>query len=236
MKLLVIIPAYNEAENIERVVTELEQFGYDYVVVNDGSADNTAEICRKNAYHLLDLPVNLGLSGAVQAGMKYAYHNGYDCAVQLDGDGQHDPVYIAQMMEHMRIGGDDVVIGSRFVEHKKPKNLRMMGSNLIQFAIRITTGKPVRDPTSGLRLYNRRMLAEFAGDFNLTPEPDTLCYLMRCGAGVSEIQVEMRERIAGESYLNLSRSIRYMLRMGLSILLIQWFRDKKNLRKEVAGK
>ena len=233
MKLLVIIPAYNEAENIERVVEELGSYGYDYIVVNDGSADNTAEICREKGYHLLDLPVNLGLTGAVQAGMKYAYKNGYDCALQLDGDGQHDPKYIAEMIAQMRKNGDDIVIGSRFVTEKKPSSLRMMGSNLIQFAIRLTTGKTIQDPTSGLRLYNRKMLREFVRDFNLTPEPDTLCYLMRCGVVVQEIHVEMRERIAGESYLNLSRSIQYMLRMGLSILLIQWFRDKKSIREEV---
>lgn len=233
MKILIMIPAYNEEENIQRVVEELSGFGYDYVVVNDGSADNTAEICRKMGYNLLDLPVNLGLTGAVQAGMKYAYKNGYDCALQLDGDGQHDPKYIAEMIAQMRKNGDDIVIGSRFVTEKKPSSLRMMGSNLIQFAIRLTTGKTIQDPTSGLRLYNRKMLQEFVRDFNLTPEPDTLCYLIRCGAEVSETQVEMRERIAGESYLNLPRSIQYMLRMGLSILLIQWFRNKKPIRKEV---
>lgn len=235
MKLLIIIPAYNEEANIERVVEELKQFDYDYIVVSDGSADNTVAICRHREYNLLDLPVNLGLTGAVQAGMKYAYQNGYDCAVQLDGDGQHDPQYLADMMKHMCEHGDDIVIGSRFVTQSKPKSLRMMGSNLIQFAIWLTTGKNILDPTSGLRLYNRKMLGEFVRDFNLTPEPDTLCYLMRCGAKVSEIQVKMRERIAGESYLNLSRSIQYMLRMGLSILLIQWFRHKKPIRKEVSA-
>lgn len=236
MKVLIIIPAYNEGENIERVVEELLQYHYDYIVVNDGSADNTAEICRRQGYHFLDLPVNLGLTGAVLAGMKYAYQNGYDYAVQLDGDGQHDPQYLKVMFDQMKESGDDIVVGSRFVIAKKPKNLRMLGSNLIQFAIKLTTGKSIQDPTSGLRLYNRKMLKEFAKDFNLTPEPDTLCYLIRCGAKVSEIQVEMRERIAGESYLNLPRSIQYMLRMGLSILLIQWFRDKKIIKEEVLSK
>lgn len=233
MRLLAIIPAYNEAENIERVIEELKQYDCDYVVVNDGSVDRTAAICCEKGYNLLDLPVNLGLTGAVQAGMKYAWRNGYDCALQLDGDGQHNPHYIGTMLRRMQETQADIIIGSRFVSEKKPNSLRMMGSNLIQFAIRLTTGKTISDPTSGLRLYNRQMLGEFVCDFNLTPEPDTLCYLMRCGANVQEIQVEMRERIAGESYLNLSRSIQYMLRMGLSILLIQWFRDKKPIRKEV---
>lgn len=235
MKLLVIIPAYNEEENIQRVVEELRQFDYDYVVVNDGSADNTAVLCREKSYNLLDLPANLGLTGAVQAGMKYAWRSGYDCALQLDGDGQHDPRYIEMMLRQMQDTGADIIIGSRFVSEKKPRSLRMMGSNLIQFAIRLTTGQTIQDPTSGLRLYNRKMLSEFTRNFNLTPEPDTMCYLLRCGADIREVQVEMRERIAGESYLNFSRSIQYMLRMGLSILLIQWFRDKKTIRKEVCA-
>lgn len=232
MKTLVMIPAYNEEENIQRVVDELSQFGYDYVVINDGSADRTVQICTERGYHIIDLPVNLGLSGAIQTGMQYAYRNGYDCALQLDGDGQHDPRYIEAMIAQMKKNGDDIVIGSRFVTQKKPASLRMMGSNLIQFAIRITTGKVMRDPTSGLRLYNRRMLEAFAKDINLTPEPDTICYLIRCGAKVSEIQVEMRERIAGVSYLNLPRAMQYMLRMGISVMLIQWFRTKREFKEE----
>lgn len=233
MKTLIIIPAYNEAENIERVVEELMQYGYDYVVINDGSADNTAQICRERGYRLIDMPVNVGLTGVVQTGMKYAYKHGYDSAVQLDGDGQHDPQYLTSMIAYMQQHNMDIVIGSRFVEEKKPKTLRMLGSNLIQVAIRLTTGMMLSDPTSGLRLYNRQMLKLFSNDFNMTPEPDTISYLIRNGAKVSEIQVEMRERIAGESYLNFTRSIQYMLRMVISILLIQWFRTKKKITEGV---
>lgn len=232
MKVLIVIPAYNEAENITRVVNELLHYGYDYVVINDGSADDTAEICRGKGYNLIDMPVNVGLTGVVQTGMKYAYINGYDAAIQLDGDGQHNPKYLATMIRHMEEENADIVIGSRFVEKKKPATLRMLGSNLIQTAIRITTGKNISDPTSGLRLYNREMVKLFSKDFNLTPEPDTISYLLRCGAKVSEIQVEMRDRIAGESYLNFSRSMQYMLRMVISILLIQWFRVKKSIKGE----
>jgi len=233
MKTLVIIPAYNEAENIVRVVEELSSYGYDYVVINDGSADDTASICTKHGYHLIDMPVNVGLTGVVQTGMKYAYKHGYDCVVQLDGDGQHDPQYLSAMIDCMAQNENDIVIGSRFVEKQKPATLRMLGSNLIQAAIRLTTGQTITDPTSGLRLYSRRMLKLFSNDINLTPEPDTISFLIRCGAKVSEIQVEMRERIAGESYLNFSRSMQYMLRMTISILLIQWFRVKKKLAERV---
>ncbi len=228
MKMLIIIPAYNEAENIERVVSNLEGNypQWDYIVVNDGSKDNTAEICKKNHYPLLDLPINLGLAGAFQAGIRYAYQNGYAAALQFDGDGQHDPVYIADMIEKMERERLDIVIGSRFCEAKKPRTLRMLGSTLITQAIRLTTGKKVADPTSGMRLFNRKVLKTFAGSINFAPEPDTISYLLHCGASISEVPVEMHERVAGTSYLNMGRSIRYMLNMFVSILFVQCFRPR----------
>lgn len=228
MKTLIIIPAYNEQDNIERVVNNLiENYPqYDYVVVNDGSKDRTADICRKNEYNYIDLPVNLGLAGGFQAGMKYAERMGYDAAIQFDGDGQHDPAYIEIMIQNMLEVKADIIIGSRFVNRKKPTNLRMFGNNLIQACIFLTTGQKITDPTSGMRLFNRRMVKKLAGTMNYGPEPDTVAYLIRCGARVSEVQVEMHERIAGESYLNIVRSMQYMLHMVLSILIIQWFRVK----------
>lgn len=228
MSLLIIIPAYNEEENIERVVDNLIEHypQYDYVVVNDGSSDHTADICRKRGYRLLDLSTNLGLAGGFQAGLMLADRMGYDYAVQLDGDGQHDPKYIAAMLEQMQRNQDDIVIGSRFVTEKKPGGLRMLGSNIIQLAIRMTTGQTIHDPTSGMRLFNRSMIHAFANSLNYGPEPDTVSYLIRTGAKVEECQVEMQERIAGTSYLNFSRSIEYMTRMCLSILLIQRFRKE----------
>ena len=229
MKILIIIPAFNEQDNIVRVVESLRQnyTEYDYVVVNDGSRDKTAQLCREHNYSLLDLPVNLGLPGAFQAGIRYANQNDYDAAIQFDGDGQHDAGYIAKMVERMEQDLCDIVIGSRFCTEPKPKTLRMLGSRLIGFAIWLTTGKKVNDPTSGMRLFNRKMINIFANNINYGPEPDTVSYLLRCGANVSEVQVEMHERIAGESYLNLSRSIRYMLNMFISILLVQFFRPKE---------
>lgn len=227
-KLLIIIPAYNEAENIERVVDNLTKNypWWDYLVVNDGSKDNTAEVCRKRCYHLLDLPVNLGLAGAFQAGIRYAYQNGYTAAIQFDGDGQHEPRYIAEMIEKMEKENLDIVIGSRFCEEKRSHSLRMLGSSLITLAIRLTTGKKVADPTSGMRLFSFNVLKNFANNINYGPEPDTISYLLRCGASISEVQVEMHDRIAGTSYLNLGRSIRYMLNMFVSILFIQFFRPR----------
>lgn len=229
--LLIIIPAYNEAENIERVVENLRKNypQWDYLVVNDGSKDSTAEICRQHGYPLLDLPVNLGLAGAFQAGIRYAYQNGYTAALQFDGDGQHEPCYISEMIEKMEKEDLDIVIGSRFCEKKKPRTLRMFGSMLITQAIRLTTGKKVADPTSGMRLFNSNVLKSFSNNINYGPEPDTISYLLRCGASISEVQVEMHERIAGTSYLNLGRSIRYMLNMFVSILFVQFFRPRSAL-------
>lgn len=227
-KILLIIPAYNEEGNIERVVKRLimEYPQYDYVVVNDGSKDRTAQICRKEGFRLLDYPVNLGLAGAFQGGMKYASKCGYSYAMQYDGDGQHDPQYISQMLHVAEENGSDIVIGSRFFLEKKPWTARMIGSRVIQGCIRVTTGRKVCDPTSGMRLYNRRMIEILANQVNYGPEPDTVAFLMRSGAKVAECQVSMNDRIAGESYLRLGSSIRYMIRMCMSILIVQWFRKK----------
>lgn len=226
-KLLIVIPAYNEADNIVRVVQDLIDHypQYDYVVVNDGSRDRTAALCRAHGFKLIDLPVNLGLAGAFQTGLRYAAENGYDCALQFDGDGQHQPRFIAPMLKLLE-GGADIVIGSRFITVKKPKSLRMLGSYLISWAIRLTTGRAICDPTSGMRMYSRRMLEEFAQNLNYGPEPDTISYLIKNGAVVRELQVEMSERAGGVSYFNFARSVEYMLKMGLSILLIQWFRKR----------
>lgn len=233
MKVLLIIPAYNEEGNIRRVVENLRQNypQYDYVVVNDGSTDATRQICRENGYSLLDLPVNLGLAGAFQTGMRYAWERGYDAAIQYDGDGQHDAGYIDAMLKAMEREHSGIVIGSRFVEERKPRSLRMLGSAMISFAIRLTTGKRITDPTSGMRAYSRDSISVFANNINFGPEPDTVSYLLRCGMPVSEVQVKMHERIAGASYLSLGRSIRYMIDMFLSILFIQFFRPRRTFQR-----
>lgn len=224
---LVIIPAYNEQDNIKRVVDNLTKNypQYDYVVVNDGSRDDTKKICQENNYKLLDLPVNLGLAGGFQAGMKYAHQMGYDYAIQFDADGQHRPEYIASILAKME-EGYDIVIGSRFVEQKKDSSLRMIGSRMISLAIKLTTGAKINDPTSGMRMFNKAMIKECAVNINYGPEPDTVSFLVKNGAKVAEVQVEMDERIAGESYLNMMNSIKYMIRMLISIVVIQNFRKR----------
>ena len=225
MKTLIIIPAYNEAENIERVVENLKNNypQYDYVVINDGSGDNTAAICKRNNYNYISHSINLGLAGAFQTGMKYALRNDYDAAIQFDGDGQHNPEYIQDMLDKIK-EGYDIVVGSRFAEKRKPFSMRMIGNNLIEAAVLLTTGKKIHDTTSGMRIYNKKMIEKLAQGIDLGPEPDTLALLIRKGAKVSEIQVEMNERTAGESYLTFTKSLKYMTRMMVSILFLQWFR------------
>lgn len=229
MRVLIIIPAYNEAENIKATVTSLRKEcpEYSYVVINDGSRDNTAAICQKEEYPLLNLPINLGLAGAFQTGLRYAYESDFDAALQFDGDGQHDPACIHLLLEEMAANESDIVIGSRFKEREKPHSFRMVGNRLLQSIIKLTTRKNITDPTSGMRLFNRRMIERFAQNMNYGPEPDTMAYLIRCGSKVTEVQVEMRERTAGTSYLNLGRSILYMLHMCISIVFIQFFRRKE---------
>lgn len=230
-KVLVIVPAYNEEGSISTVIEELSKYypQYDYVVVNDGSLDRTSRICKKNGYNLISLPINIGLSGAFQTGMKFAYRNNYDVAIQLDGDGQHDPKYIDEMIQHMERTNADIVIGSRYINNKKSVSLRSFGNVLIGSLIKTTTGKKIYDTTSGMRLYGKRLLAFYAKYMNFDPEPDTIAYLIRCGAKVEEIQVSMRERINGKSYLNISNSIKYMLRTCTSIIFMQWFRKKEDI-------
>lgn len=226
-ELLIVIPAYNEEENIENVVTYIRDnyAQYDYIVVNDGSKDRTAEICRSKGYELLDLPTNLGLAGAFQAGLKYAYIKGYSYAIQFDADGQHRPEFIQAMLDRMK-EGYDIVIGSRFLNYRKSRSLRMIGSKMLTVAIKMTTKVRVSDPTSGMRMFSKPMIKEFAQNLNYGPEPDTVSYLLKNGAKISEVQVKMEERQFGESYLNLTGSARYMMKMLISIFFVQNFRKR----------
>ncbi len=228
-RVIAIIPAYNEEANIISTVEDLKANapGVDYVVINDGSKDATAAICREHGYNLVSLPVNTGLAGAFQTGMKYARRHGYDYAIQFDADGQHSAAYIGDMVREAEDTGANIVIGSRFAAEKKPFSARMAGSALITAMIALTTRKKIQDPTSGMRLFDARMIPLFAQELDYSPEPDTISLLMRNGFSVREVQVEMRERTAGESYLNFTKSVSYMLRTSISILLVQWFRKKK---------
>lgn len=228
-KVLLIIPAYNEAENIKWVVEELRRTdaNLDYIIINDGSKDDTSSICRENGYHFIDIPINVGLSEVFRTGIKYAVRIGYVMAMQYDGDGQHVPHYVNAMVEKMLATDADIVIGSRYIAEKKDKSLRNIGSYIIQCLIQLTTGKKICDPTSGMRLYNLAAMRYLDREINMAPEPDTIALLIREGFRVEEVSVKMRERQAGSSYLNFGNSIKYMVNICISLLFIQWFRRKK---------
>lgn len=225
LKTLVVVPAYNEALNILKTTDDLKKNSpnTDFIVINDGSKDNTLDVLKENSIPHIDSICNLGLFGAVQTGFKYALRYDYDVVIQFDGDGQHNANYIQPLVSEIE-KGNNIVIGSRFVSERKPWTARMAGSRLISAAIRMVTGKKIIDPTSGFRAYDKDCIREYALNSNMPPEPDTLVYMLRKGKKVSEVQVEMSEREFGESYLNLSNTIKYMSRMMISILLIQPFR------------
>lgn len=232
MKVLIIIPAYNEEKNIEKTVNDVVQnTSYDYVVINDCSKDNTLEVCEKNGYNILSLPVNYGLTSGIQLGMKYAYQKNYDIVIQFDGDGQHQAKYLKNLVKEIEEGNANIAIGSRFVEKKKPFSMRMLGSRLISLAIKLTTFKRITDPTSGMRAYDRQAIEAFVADASLTPEPDTIVYMLKKNMKIKEVQVEMKEREFGESYLSPLRSVKYMANMFFSIFLIRNLTIRKKERK-----
>ncbi len=229
MRVLAVIPAFNEEACLEETVRNLRETcpDIDYFVVNDGSSDSTGKIISQRGLTGVSLPVNTGLTSAFRTGMKYAQRHDYDAVVQFDADGQHLPEYIPLMAQKMAEVDADIVIASRFLfegGEDAPKGLRGVGSKLISTLIRLTTGTEVSDPTSGMRMYNRRMIDLFADGFDVAPEPDTVALVARKGGKVVEIPAQMRERQGGESYLNMGNAIRYMARTCLSILLFQWFR------------
>lgn len=222
MKVLIIIPAYNEELNIEKTIKDVTtNTQYDYVVINDCSKDKTLEVCKKNQFNVISLPVNYGLTSVVQLGMKYAYNNNYDIAIQFDGDGQHQAKYLKDLVQKIEKENADVAIGSRFVTNKKPKTMRMLGSNLISLAIKLVTWKTIKDPTSGMRAYNKKAIEMFVKNNSLTPEPDTIVYMLKKNMKIQEVQVEMKEREFGESYLNPIKSMQYMINMFFSIIFIR---------------
>lgn len=220
-KNLVIIPAYNEEASIKTVVEKIKVIGYDYLVINDCSSDSTERVLTENHFNHLKLPINLGIAGVTQVGFKYALDNDYDCVICIDGDGQHDPSYIPALVEKID-SGREYVVGSRFIDDRKPFSMRMIGSRLLCLLILLKTGKRVSDPTSGMRALGRRVIKEFAESMNFYAEPDALCYLLHHKFDVEEVQVQMRERESGESYFRSPlKSIYFMISVMLSIIFVQ---------------
>lgn len=222
--ILIILPAYNEEDNIVSVVSEIKDKGYDFVIVNDGSTDKTRDLCKKNSFNMIDYSVNLGLKMAFLGGVTYAWELGYDYVIQYDADGQHDVRYIDALLTWAKQKNTDVVIGSRFINCDKSYSCRMLGSRLLSFLIKLMTKKNITDPTSGMRLYNRNAMRMLLNQVVFGPEPDFVVHLLHKGMRVDEVEVTMKERKSGKSYLDFWTSLKYMVSICSSIVIMEQIR------------
>ena len=224
MKKIVIIPAYNEISNIRTTVQDILDHapGFDYVIINDCSQDGTMRFCTEQGMNIINLPVNLGIGGAVQTGYLYAWRNGYDVAVQFDGDGQHDASYLGEMADSLQAQQADMVIGSRYIKKEgfQSSGIRQFGIRYFSALIRLVTGKRVTDPTSGMRMVNRDVMKIYSEDYPVDyPEPESVVTILRMGKKVSEIPVIMRERQGGVSSISPRKAVYYMIKVTLAILM-----------------
>lgn len=224
MKKLIIIPAYNEEDSIKATVLGIQEKmgGFDYVVINDCSTDSTRRICEDNGFNVVNLPINLGIGGAVQTGYIYARDNGYEIAVQMDGDGQHDAAFIQEMAAHLEKNNADLVIGSRFIEKEGFQSSKLRRAGIVYFTwlIRLCTGRMITDPTSGYRMAGRRVIEMFAADYPKDyPEPETVVKILRHKLLVEEIPVIMKERQGGVSSISMIKAVYYMIKVTMAILI-----------------
>lgn len=224
MKTLVIIPAYNEALNIVQTVESLVRAcpDVDYMIVNDCSGDNTAQICREHGYQYISLPINLGIGGGMQTGYRYAAEHGYDIAVQFDGDGQHNAEYIKDLIAPIEKGEADLVIGSRFIEKEgfQTSRMRRAGINMLGAVLRVCGRVKITDATSGFRAASKEMIQFFVHNYAQDyPEPESIIAASVSGFRVKEIPVVMNERTAGVSSISTFKSIYYMIKVTLAILI-----------------
>lgn len=227
MKKLIIIPAYNEEDCIENAVRRIQEeaSGFDYVIINDCSQDKTREICERNGFNIVNLPINLGIGGAVQTGYQYAAIKHYDIAVQMDGDGQHDAKYLDQMAEFMVRENLHMVIGSRFIEKEgfQSSAARRVGIRFFSWLIRFLTGSVITDPTSGMRMVNREIIKLYAEDYPKDyPEPESVVTILKMGKQVREIPVQMRAREGGISSISLKNAGYYMIKVSMAVLIAAW--------------
>ncbi|MBQ8160066.1 MAG: glycosyltransferase family 2 protein [Clostridia bacterium] len=223
LKTLVIVPAHNEQDNITSTIQDLRQHApdMDILVINDCSTDRTKAILEELKVNFLDLPVNLGIGGGVQAGYLYAQHHGYDIAVQFDGDGQHDAAYLDALTRPVREGRADIAIGSRFVKKEgfQSSGARRMGIHFLSGLIHLLCHVKVHDVTSGMRAINRRFIEEYAVHYAQDyPEPEAILYAGIRGATIVEVPVMMRERQNGKSSIDALHSVYYMIKVSLALL------------------
>jgi glycosyltransferase involved in cell wall biosynthesis len=224
VKILIIIPCYNEEENLERVVARLKKEApqVDFLIVNDCSTDSSAAICKANGWRFLDLPTNLGIGGGVQSGYQYAAANDYDITVQMDGDGQHDPAYLEAVLAPVIAGELDMAVGSRFItkEGFQTSFMRRLGIRIISATIRLLCGARVLDVTSGFRACNKALTAFYARHYAQDyPEPEAIVSAVLNGYRVGEVPVVMQERMGGVSSINVLRSVYYMIKVPLALLV-----------------
>jgi len=217
--ILIIIPAFNEEQNLLSLLQEIQQLGYDMVVINDASTDSTAQVAKQAGVTVLSLAANLGIGGAVQTGFKFAQEMGYDIVVQIDGDGQHNPIWIEKVVKPLVENNADCVIGSRYfpgqfdTAYKTPL-LRRMGMHFSTGILRLATGMFISDTTSGFRALNRRAFSYFAKHYPVDhPEAEALLMLHHHGFKIIEVPITMRGRIHGQSLFNFTRAFLYPLRV-----------------------
>jgi len=224
LKILVIIPAYNEEESIASVINQIRCYApeADILVINDGSVDATSERAVKAGAKVVNLPFNLGIGGAMQTGYIYAKYHSYDVAIQVDGDNQHDPSYIQKLIRPIADNSADMVIGSRYVGKTIYKStvFRRVGMVFFTFLIRLLTDKWIMDTTSGFRAVNKDIIDLFASDYPVDyPEVDVLVRLYKKKFRIIELPVEMKARKTGKSSITPIRSIYYMIKVTLSLII-----------------
>ncbi|MTD42428.1 glycosyltransferase [Erwinia sp. CPCC 100877] len=241
MRVLLIVPAYNEEANIintvnsittyQRIIEENSlNYSLNYLVINDGSQDNTKKIIDENSINAVHLIQNLGIGGAVQTGYKFALDNNYDIAVQFDGDGQHDIQSLDSIVQPIINGECDFCIGSRFIESSssdfQTTSMRRAGIKVISFLIRVVTGKKIYDVTSGYRAANKKIIQLFCERYPTEyPEPETIVHLLKKKIRVKECPVNMKERVGGKSSIHSFKSVKYMIEVGTAILVSGFMKE-----------
>lgn len=223
-RVLVIVPAYNEAGNILSTLTDLrENTAYDCLVVDDGSTDETLLLCREYGVPVVSLPMNLGIGGAVQAGYKYAYRNAYDVAVQFDGDGQHDATFIVSLVAALEDEHFNMAIGSRFSsdfeDNFKSTRMRRVGIRWLSGVIYLFTHQVITDPTSGFRAVDRAVMKLFCESYPVDyPEPESAVVVLSHGLKIKEVGVMMNERKNGLSSIGSLSAMYYMVKVTLAVM------------------
>lgn len=222
-KVLIIVPVYNESENIEFIINDLKSVEYDVVFINDASTDDSLQKLKQNSANVVALPINLGIGGCMQTGYLYAKENSYDIAIQYDGDGQHVAEHTRELVSKIE-AGYDYAIGSRYVSNEdnfKSSTMRRIGIKMLSTLIRFLTGKRILDVTSGFRACNKELIEYFTKYYPTDyPEPEVAGALAKQGYDICETPVQMRKRQGGESSIKPLKSVYYMAKVSISILTL----------------